>query len=305
MGTERLAHPRASMAYQVIRSLQTRLVAGTTKPARPGAGQDPERTAVMPSQPRRRSRVGPVVIALAAAFAVLIGVVPGTVPTAAAATLVGYDLSWPNCSAVHPDGTVLSVVGITGGKAFTDNPCFRSEYLAARQRGLVRFYMNLNAPNGTIGMSGPAGRCSRTNWSCQAFNYGYRAAAAAWAYAAKEIGVAPLQTRWWLDIESTNSWSSRTALNARVIAGALTYLTMRQNGRSIHANRVGVYSTNYQWHTIAGTYRPTYAAVWYATVYRSVLTAARYCRPPYAFTGGAVAMVQYLPGGIDRDYICP
>lgn len=245
-----------------------------------------------------------MVLALSLAAAVL-GALPAAANVRASSAALGFDISWPNCSQAYPSGTVLATVGVTGGRAFTHNPCLRSEYLAARRKGAVTFYMNLNSPTGSAGMSGPAGRCSTTNLSCQAYNYGYNAAAAAWSYAVQQIGWVPLHTRWWLDVELTNRWSSHPAINARVVAGALRYLTLRRNSVKIRADRVGVYSTNDQWRVIAGTYRPSFASVWYATVGRTVASAAPYCRSAYAFTGGSVAMVQYLPGGIDRDYICP
>lgn len=307
MAIQRLGRLRAFAASQAfglprpLRSLHSRrrpAIGIASAPAPRHAGVPHARLA----WPVRRL---PIALALTLA-AVVVGAMPGAAPSARAATAVlGYDVSWPNCSQAAPSGTVLSIVGVTGGRAFTHNPCLRSEYLAARRKGVVRFYMNLNSPTGTIGMTGPAGRCSTTNLSCQAFNYGYHAAAAAWSYAVQEIGWAPLRTRWWVDVELMNRWSSHPAVNARVVAGALHYLTLRRDGVLIRANRVGVYSTDYQWRTIAGAYRPTFAAVWYATVARTVGTAASYCRSAYAFTGGSVAMVQYLPGGIDRDDICP
>lgn len=245
-----------------------------------------------PAIPLRSSRLAKTVIALVAATAVLAAGVPGalalTQPPGSAS--VGYDVSWPNCSRTTRSSSPVTVVGVTGGKAFTTNPCLRAEYVAARQHhAVVAFYINLNSPTGTIGRTGPAGRCGRKNLSCQAYNYGYRAAAAAWSYAVRRIGRAPLWTRWWLDVETMNRWSSRTSVNARVIAGALAFLRSRG-----HANRVGIYSTNYQWRTIAGSYRPG-VATWYATVARTARAAARYCGRSYAFAGGPVKLVQFWP----------
>jgi hypothetical protein len=251
---------------------------------------------------QRASRLVRLGLAVIGAVALLTGAIPGIVPRASAATpasaYIGFDVSWPNCGRSLPTKTVLAVVGVTGGKPYTKNPCFRAQYAEARRHGVVRFYMNLNKPRGEITMRGPAGHCNRHNWSCRGYNYGWHAASAAWRYAASQIGTAPLRTRWWLDVETSNTWSSNTRINARVIAGALAFLRSRG-----HADRVGVYSTNYQWRRIAGSYRPG-VAVWYATVAKTAARASVYCHPRYGFTGGPVRMVQYSPVHIDRDYLC-
>lgn len=251
---------------------------------------------------QRASRLVRLLLAVLGAAALLTGAIPGLVPHASAAVpsrYLGFDVSWPNCGKTLPTGTVLAVIGVTGGKPYTKNPCFRAQYVAAHRRGVVRFYMNLNKPRGVISLSGPAGHCATTNWTCRGYNYGWHAASAAWRYAASQIGTGPLRTRWWLDVETSNTWSSSTRVNARVIAGALAFLRTRG-----HADRVGIYSTNYQWRKIAGTYRPR-VAVWYATVATSASRAAAYCHSRYRFTGGPVKMVQYAPVHIDRDYLCP
>jgi hypothetical protein len=251
----------------------------------------------------RRARVGRRVLAGVGAAALLAGLVPASVTassgTAASSVTGGFDVSWPNCGREFPAGTVLAVVGVTGGKPFTQNPCLRAQYLAARRHGVVRFYLNINKPRGAASLTGPLGRCATANWSCRGFNYGWHAAESAWRYAVGQVGTSAVRTRWWLDVEMTNSWTSSTTVNARVIAGALAYLASRG-----HADRAGVYSTAYQWQRIAGAYRPG-VAVWYATVASSARAAGAFCRPRYGFTGGPVKMVQYRPVGIDRDYLCP
>jgi len=252
---------------------------------------------------KRASRLVRLVLAVLGPLVLASGLMPGIeVPHAAAATAspyLGFDVSWPNCGRTLPTGSVLAVIGVTGGKPYTKNPCLREQYLAARLHGEVRFYLNLNKPRGAVSLNGGAGHCSTTDWDCRGFNYGWHAASSAWRYAVSQIGDRPLRTRWWLDIETSNTWSSNKHVNARVIAGALAFLRTRG-----HADRVGVYSTTYQWRQIAGTYRPG-VAVWYATAETSARRAAAFCHSRYSFTGGPVRMVQYAPVRIDRDYLCP
>ncbi len=249
----------------------------------------------------RPGRLARFVLAVGGA-ALLAGLVPAVVPSASAAAssaTAGFDVSWPNCDREFPAGTVLAVVGVTGGKPFTQNPCLRAQYLAARRPGVVRFYLNITTPRGAVSLTGPLGRCATADWRCRGFTYGWHAAESAWRYAVGQVGTSAVRTHWWLDVETSNSWTSSATVNGRVIAGALAYLESRG-----HADRAGVYSTAYQWRSIAGTYRPG-VAVWYATVVSSARRAVAFCGPRYRFTGGPVKMVQYRPVGIDRDYLCP
>lgn len=219
-------------------------------------------------------------------------------PTLLASRAVGYDVSWPNCGTRLPD-VRFGVIGVTGGLPFSTNPCLAAEFTAARRTLSAQLYMNIAAPGGPTagrGRSGPAGTCSTRQVLCRAYNYGYNAARAAYVYAAHSLGSRATRTAWWLDVELGMRWSASTSVNARSVAGALAYL------RSRHL-AVGVYSTTYQWQTLVGTYRPG-VPVWYATVNRAAAAARRHCTSGSAFTGGAVRMVQYAPGGLDTDVVC-
>src|SRR5579884_3592913 len=134
---------------------------------------------------------------------------------------VGYDISYPNCSttiqakASNGSSYSFAVVGVTGGKAFTQNSCLATEFSNAAV-STKSLYMNLNYPVGTTasnGDTGPAGKCTRADKSCQAYNYGWNAAQNADQYASYQNAQASI---WWLDIETGNSWSPKTTLNAQV-----------------------------------------------------------------------------------------
>src|SRR5579859_4084504 len=133
----------------------------------------------------------------------------------------GFDISYPQCaSSTIPSGQ-FALVGVTDGKAYTQNPCFSTQYdrAAAATTGQVSLYMNLNAAIGSTasdGSSGPAGSCAKSDKSCIAYNYGYNAAKMALSCAGTRTA-----STWWLDIETANSWNAQSSLNQRTITGAV------------------------------------------------------------------------------------
>ena len=231
---------------------------------------------------------------------------PGQASAAAhyPAAAVGNDISFPQCGHDYPDRAAFGIAGVTGGRAFTGNPCFDSEYRWARQAGSpVSVYFNINYARpgylsfGSHGLDGPAGRCARTQNPCTAYNYGWNAAADA-VDRADDAGADPQM--WWLDVETANYWadSADRTLNARVIQAALDML----RSRGLIA---GIYSINEMWSRIAGTqYRPG-VPVWYAETdpANGHPSAPHYCDPAYGFTGGAVWLVQWTDT-VDHDYAC-
>src|SRR4030081_2953858 len=65
----------------------------------------------------------------------------------AAATPPGLDVSWPQCPAVSlgPAGG-FSIVGLTNGRAYTDNPCLVTEWRWASSTGApTGLYLVLNS----------------------------------------------------------------------------------------------------------------------------------------------------------------
>ncbi len=210
----------------------------------------------------------------------------------------GNDFSYPQCSATSYPQQTFNIVGVTSGRAFQYNSCFGSEYKWAT--GLTTqpsVYMNLNAPIGTTaskGMSGYYGKCAKSNKACQAKNYGYNAAQDAYNYVVSSLSTTayPNPAMWWLDIETSNSWESKTTLNQDVIDGATQFFTNQKIP-------VGIYSTASMWNSITGKYQnklPT----WVAT--NSTITPSS-C--PASFTGGTTYILQYNnSSGFDADFAC-
>lgn len=199
----------------------------------------------------------------------------------------GYDISWPQCGGAYPATPFgFGIVGVADGRAYTQNLCLASEYAWAKNgtSAAPSVYMNLN-----YGLT--RGTCAKKDKACQAYNYGYGAAQSATSYASAQGASA---TVWWLDIETGNTWSSTTSLNAQVIKGALAYLAAQ-------GLTAGVYSTPYQWGVIAGNYSPG-VPNWSAGAPTS--NPASYCTTAHAFGGGTVWLTQYTNGTYDGDYVC-
>lgn len=209
----------------------------------------------------------------------------------------GYDIAWPQCGATYPATPyAFGIVGATNGKAFTLNPCLPSEYSWAQASAnptQTSLYMNLNYPVGSTaaqGQSGPYGKCKKGS-ACFAQNYGWNAAQYAFTQNGASAPVAA--SLWWLDIETGNSWSHNTTLNADVIQGAIAYLQQQ-------SVTVGVYSTAAQWKTIAGSYAPALPN-WVPGA--SATNPGGLCATPL-YKGGVVWLTQYVSGGLDVDYAC-
>ncbi len=189
------------------------------------------------------------------------------------------------------------MIGINGGREFYQNPCLAIEYDWARTApASPSFYMNVNAPVGRAAFearTGPKGDCALGDDPCLSYNFGYGAARLAYADANSQEASAPM---WWLDVETTNSWSDNLAANAQVIQGAVDFLQAQ-------GATVGIYSTPGQWQQIAGTFAPG-LPVWVAGAVDAD-DAATFCTPAYGFGGGKVWLVQYPSGDFDGDYACP
>ena len=208
----------------------------------------------------------------------------------------GNDISWPQCSRSYPAKPAFGIVGVSGGLAYSDNPCLASEYAwaagAPRRPGL---YMNTANPGTqSVHWAAPGPRaCGGTSddLGC-AYNYGWNAASHAVAYATSQGAV---DGNWWLDVETANTWSTNLAANNADIQGMVDYL--RSQSRT-----VGIYSTGYQWHQITGG-TTLDVPNWVAGA-TSSSQAVAWCSPTKSFSGGPVSLVQYPAGSFDGDVAC-
>jgi len=202
----------------------------------------------------------------------------------------GFDISFPQCGSNLQQTGSFGIIGVTGGKAFTQNPCFAGEYdYAATTTGLVSIYMNLNAPVGRTARANTAGpvACASNDQTCQAHNYGWNAAVGAFALAGPRKASA-----WWLDIEIANSWAGKTAINVATIDGARDYLL------AAGVANVGIYSVPSMWNQITGNWQDSTLPVWYAG------TATTTCAQAVSFTSGPIWLVQNASAASNGDRSC-
>jgi hypothetical protein len=257
---------------------------------------------------------------LAAALGlVLLGSTPATAAPSRSAEPVGIDVSWPQCGKTLPGQPAFAIVGVNGGLANNTNPCLAQQLdwadgapdpqLTSQPR--VALYVNTGNPGlqgswwpgsnsyGGAEVANPYGKCGSGAGDFRAcsFMYGY-----AKAYDDAMIrGVSdPASYRWWLDVETGNSWQADTAANVADLEGMVAYF------KSIRAE-VGVYSTGSQWARIAGTVPATSPLAglpsWLAGA-RSLAGAKSNCSLPGLTPGSRVALTQFVSGGLDYNYAC-
>jgi hypothetical protein len=178
----------------------------------------------------------------------------------------GVDVSWPQCGPlgmpkVQPG---FVVVGINGGRPFTDNVCLGREVAWARTRTGVSAYLNIDAPR----IGDPAA-------------YGRKVALDGLARVQRAHLSLPVL---WLDVEVLNHWSTSAAANVAVINGALRALQER-------GVKAGIYSSGPMWQQITGGARLN-VPVWLATAVTDYRQLPQFCD---AGLGGRPAdMAQYV-----------
>jgi hypothetical protein len=205
---------------------------------------------------------------------------------------IGLDVSYPNCSAVLPH-TDFGIVGVTGGRTYTQNPCFLRQAMTFPQPSL---YVNTgwNGKSDQVTVVQPK-KCVAGDNNCLAYNFGYNAAVAAYDMA-NHAWVR--SSTWWLDVETSNSWSDDVMQNRNSLQGE--YDALRARGVAT----VGAYSTSYQWGKITGNWKNGWPS-WGATVVTSAPEAQAFCTD-HEFTGGRSRLVQFGPPNIhlDHDVAC-
>lgn len=234
-------------------------------------------------------------------FIVIIGVSwSSRVASAEGGEALAYDISWPQCPNTFPAGDFeFAVIGLTGGRPFTSNKCFTTQYEWARTaQAHPDVYINLDFPRQgrPEAASGPYGVCGEFDQWCRGYNYGYNLGKDA-VLRAQAHGVTP--GRYWFDVEMDNYWTNWAPHNAQVVRGALDYFL------DFHVP-IGIYGTRYQWGLITGGLEaPGRLPLWVAGATTREMAAARCRNENLTFAGGETWMVQYYPEqGFDGNVLC-
>jgi len=233
--------------------------------------------------------------------------VPGT---------VGYDISYPNCSAPFPAGGAFGIVGVNGGLSFSPNACLPTELAWAGTT--AQLYANTADPGPLLSSRWSNGQtapkpCNTPDspgadtLECH-YDYGWNAAADSYATAVAayvSLGQAgagatatPTPLVWWLDVEAANSWTVDPARNVAALQGEVDYL------RSVGAAQVGLYAAPSAWASITGGTLVLSGLPAWVPGAASLQDAQSRCAGT-AFNGGPIQLVQFPLWGFDGDYACP
>ena len=221
----------------------------------------------------------------------------------------GNDVSFPQCNTSLPTGQLFGIVDVNDGLANTTNPCFPTELAWARDsvggtgQDKAALYVNTADPGNLRVADWPTtgtnqyGTCSGGDDQACAYQYGWNMAQ---LDAQSRIGNnSPSDFKWWLDVETANSWETNTANNVADLEGMANYF------QSI-SGRVGLYSTPTQWKEIAGTVSTSsslYGLDSWLPGASSLRELRKNCALP-ALTGGKTTVTQYITRSFDYDYSC-
>lgn len=204
----------------------------------------------------------------------------------------GVDVSFPNCTATIPK-VDFGIVGLNGGLVYSRNNCAAAQ---ASNFSNLSLYVNtgLNASSSSQYYTAAQAGCNGDVY-CAAYNYGYNAGKDAIAYA-QSLGLS--SEKWWLDVETMNTWNSDVLQNRQSIQGI--YDAIARTGIPL----VGVYSTTYQWNEITGGWKNNWPS-WGATTWTTARQASKYCKG-HEFTGGPSLLMQYKSrqSKLDQDVAC-
>jgi hypothetical protein len=250
--------------------------------------------------------------------AVVAGLLVPTAAEAAAPRPTGVDLSYPSAPAcaVVPAGADFAVVGVNAGIGTTTNPCLAQQRAwAATLPGTVHgssdVYVNTQLPRKADASWWPSGNRTKRGASVRS-PYGSctggETRACSWVYGAsiafddvETRGVTGPVGRWWLDVETANSWSTSTTRNRAVLEGMTQALLWARQ-------RVGLYSARNEFPYLVGPV-PTSSVLsslpsWISHA-GSQADAEQACTVP-PLTRGRLLLVQWVDaeGGVDRDVAC-
>lgn len=240
---------------------------------------------------------------------------PGGGGSTATPTLLGNDVSWPQCGKSLPSGQAFAVVGVNNGYANETNPCLAEQLAWAEQsvggtgQPNVALYVNTANPGlagswwptsneyGGQVVANPYGTCTGANDQPCAYMYGYAKA----SDDATSRGVSnPGSYQWWLDVETVNTWQADKVANRADMEGMTAYF------KTLGAH-VGLYSTTYQWGQLIGNVPSSsnlYSLPSWIPGSRSEKAAKTACTSTPLTGGSVITMTQFVSQSLDYDHSC-
>jgi hypothetical protein len=242
----------------------------------------------------------------------------------------GYDVSYPQCNLALPSGQAFGIVAVNEGLPNNTNTCLADEISwaqlssgasssgasssGASKQPKASLYVNTADPgnhgitdwpvNNTDPLYGyqvwdPYGTCRGGNGQACAWLYGRNMA----ELDAKTRGVQnPGSYRWWLDVETLNSWEDNNPGNNRADLEGMAAYFLRIGAR------VGLYSTPKQFQPLTGTVKPgspLYRLPDWIPGAKTLAQAKKNCRLAPLTSGGTVTVTQWKTKPANSDFSCP
>jgi hypothetical protein len=231
---------------------------------------------------------------------------PARLAAAAAAPVpvAGQDVSWPQCPAgrggyglpMPAAGAAFVIVGLTGGRGFTTNPCVAGQAWWAKTHGVrTAAYLVPTYPTRTqLRRWGAAGPARATSLEGRVYNVG-------WAQAGDAIGVLRRSglraTAVWIDVEANRKrpWSPDTAANTALVRGVAAAIRRARL-------QPGLYTNSSSWTTYTDGARLGLPE-WRTVGPRPRGQALAACGTA-SLNGGRVLLVQHWTNIADHDVLC-
>ncbi len=229
----------------------------------------------------------------------------------------GRDVSYPQCGEELPFNQAFGIVAVNEGLANTTNPCLPDELTWAQESAggarqpKASLYVNTANPGRGVAdwptddddpvtgkrVADPYGSCHGGNNQACAWQYGWNLA----DLDARTRGVQdPGSYRWWLDVETANSWQRSAPDNRADLEGMVSFF--RHIGGS-----AGIYSTPRQWDPLIGTVGPAsplYRLPDWLPGAKTLAQAKKNCRLAPLTAGGTVSLTQWTTPAANSDLSC-
>jgi LysM repeat protein len=173
----------------------------------------------------------------------------------------GVDISYPDCLAPGPPPADFVVIGLNDGRPFTTNPCFATEYAAARAAGhSPSVYLNSAYASSLFRhITGDCLAAAQDHETLRTLQLAYAVGCSEGEAALAALGETQVAALW-IDVEPDNTWSTRVLRNRATIRGLVDHL-LTHGSTPI----VGAYSADVYWREIMGEWSSFALPEWIAT----------------------------------------